>query len=66
MTTLSPAQEVARVSVIRVLPQGRYEDVEEALTIDAKHPGLAYEAIEAGVTFFYWNKTQFEAIQIAQ
>lgn len=65
LITLSPPQAVARVSVVKKLPKGRYSDAESGDSVDIQHPGIAYEAIEAGSLLFYWDGTRFSSLVIS-
>lgn len=58
-TILSPAQEVAYVSVVRTLDMPSCHEVKKA-NGRPRYSAVGYEAIEAGEIVFFWSGRKFD------
>lgn len=66
VTTLFASQRVARPSVVRKLPRGSYTSARGESEIDAAFEVIASEAIEAGVTIYYWSGNKYRSLVISE
>jgi len=66
VTTLLGSQKVARPSVVRKLPRGSYSSAKGDTEIEAAYEVIASEAIEAGVTIYYWSGNKYRSLVISE
>lgn len=55
-----------RPLVVYPLQPGRFNSADGTLRITTKNEVLAFEALEAGVTIFYWSKGQFRSLTTSE
>jgi hypothetical protein len=66
VTMLFGSHKVARASVVRKLPRGSYSSAKGETEIETAYEVIASEAIEAGVTIYYWSGNKYRSLVISE